>query len=78
MVYGVQIQIIGPAAPTRNPGEALIQVHDIEILGLPQNPQHVRILLQQAAKSANADSGISLGLCEQVAKALPISRQLKY
>jgi Methyltransferase domain len=45
-VPGALVLLTGVAAPTRNPGEALLLVHSIQILGLPRNPQHVRVLLQ--------------------------------
>jgi 2-polyprenyl-3-methyl-5-hydroxy-6-metoxy-1,4-benzoquinol methylase len=46
MVPGIELRITGPAAPSRNPGQALLVTHAIEIVQLPRNPQHIRIVLQ--------------------------------
>lgn len=49
MVPGVRVSITGRVSPTRNPQEALVEARQIRILGMPRNPQHVRIILQETA-----------------------------
>ena len=43
---GTHVRVKGIAAATRNPGEGVVLVHKIDLLGLPPNPQHVEILLR--------------------------------
>ena len=51
MVPGVQVQLIGTASPTRNPGQAVLLIHKVPALQQwPRNPQHVRAILLQTIK----------------------------
>lgn len=46
MLPGILVAITGVVVPSRNSGETLLLAKQIEIRGLPRNPQHVRIVLQ--------------------------------
>uniref|UniRef100_A0A7S1YSU2 Methyltransferase domain-containing protein n=1 Tax=Ditylum brightwellii TaxID=49249 RepID=A0A7S1YSU2_9STRA len=46
IVPGCKICVTGVASISRNPGEALVVVQSIEVVGVPRNPQHLRGLLQ--------------------------------
>lgn len=46
MLPGIKVGITGVVTPSKNPTEALLLARQIEILSLPRNPQHIRILLQ--------------------------------
>jgi SAM-dependent methyltransferase len=50
MLPGTYASITGVASPTRNPGEAVLLCREVDLLGLPRNPQHIRVILECTAK----------------------------
>jgi SAM-dependent methyltransferase len=62
-VLGMKLQLIGHVGSTHN-NEDIFVVEDCRILGVPRNPQRLRIVLEQAAKG-----NVSI---EQVARAVQI------
>jgi len=52
MVPGARMIFTGVAAPSRNnPDEALLLARRVRLVGLPRNPQHIRILLQAVVEN---------------------------
>jgi SAM-dependent methyltransferase len=49
MLPGTCIFLEGKAAPTRNPGEAVLLIHRMQILQLPRQPQHIRAIMSIVA-----------------------------
>lgn len=43
---GAQIRMTGVATPSKNIGQSVLLVKSVQLVGIPNNPQHVRILLQ--------------------------------
>jgi hypothetical protein len=47
LLKGSKLRVVGTAAPTRNPGNAVLLLQSIELLGLPRQVQHIQIVLNQ-------------------------------
>ena len=45
---GARISLEGKAAPTKNPGEAVLLIQDMHLLELPRQPQHILAILTLA------------------------------
>ncbi|GAX28248.1 hypothetical protein FisN_27Hh102 [Fistulifera solaris] len=50
LLPGTLVRVTGTAAPTRNPGKAVLLLRSIQILQLPRQLQHITTLLQQCHK----------------------------
>ncbi len=48
LLKGTKFKLTGVAAPTRIPGNVVLMLHSMELLGLPRQAQHIQIILQQA------------------------------
>lgn len=49
MLPGAHVLLEGAAAPTKNPGEAVLLIHNMRLLEVPRQPQHIRAILSVAA-----------------------------
>jgi SAM-dependent methyltransferase len=49
ILSGACLYLEGNAAPTRNPGEAVLMIHRMQILQLPRQPQHIRAIISMVA-----------------------------
>ena len=48
LLKGTKYKLAGVAAPTKIPGNVVLMLHSMELLGLPRQAQHIQIILQQA------------------------------
>jgi 2-polyprenyl-3-methyl-5-hydroxy-6-metoxy-1,4-benzoquinol methylase len=49
---GTLMEIQGVASPTRNPGEVVLTIHQIKLIQVPWQPQHVRVILALAVEGS--------------------------
>eukprot|EP00980_Cylindrotheca_fusiformis_P029446 scaffold23476_cov125-Cylindrotheca_fusiformis.AAC.14 len=47
LLKGTKLKVVGTASPTRNPGNSVLLLQSIELLGLPRQSQHIHIILNQ-------------------------------
>jgi SAM-dependent methyltransferase len=47
LMKGTKLKLVGKASPTRNPGNAVLLIQSMELMGLPRQVQHIQIILSQ-------------------------------
>jgi 2-polyprenyl-3-methyl-5-hydroxy-6-metoxy-1,4-benzoquinol methylase len=52
LLKGTQFRVTGIAAPTRNPGNAVLLIQSLQLLAVPRQIQHIQIILNQALEGA--------------------------
>jgi len=48
LLVGSQFRVAGMASSTRNPGQAVLMIQALELIGLPRQPQHIKKILTLA------------------------------
>ena len=76
LLRGTKLRVTGIASPTRNPGNVVLLVQSIQLLGLPRQTQHIQIILLQAKEGAIPIEEVTQASCQDQLLLTPSNNEL--